>query len=153
VFNLVSSRLPIDIAVEMADKNVASDMRTNADILDKLRAIQSKGDKQDEKRVDLELEQKEKDIKQTEAQIKATEEGVKLQKEMSDTTVKGGEHKETEEDKKTRGKSPAEEQMEKALSDKEEKGYSRLEQKQKEKTRVGSTKRSEKLAKAKNKSV
>ncbi len=154
VFNLVSSRLPIDIAVEMADKNVASDMRTNADILDKLREIQSKGDKQDEKRVDLELEQKEKDIKQTEAQIKATEEGVKLQKEMADTTVKGGEHKETEEDKKTRGKSPAEEQREKAKADKKENGsYSRLEQKQHEKTRVGFTKRSEKMAKAQNKSV
>jgi hypothetical protein len=62
-------------------------------------------------------------------------------------------HGETEEEKKTRGKSPAEEQREKAESDKKEFGYSRLEQKQKEKTRVGSTKRSEKLAKAQNKSV
>ena len=152
VFNLVSSRLPIDVAVEMADKNVSSDMRTNADILDKLRAIQNKGDKQDEKRVDLELEQKQKDIEQTEAQIKATEESVKVQKAEA-TSTKGGEHKETEEEKKTRGKSPSEEQREKALSDKEEKGYSRLGQKQHEKTRVGSTKRSEKIAKAQNKSV
>ena len=152
VFNLVSARLPIDIAVEMADKNVSSDMRTNAEILEKLQKIQNKGDKQDERRIDLELEQKQKDIEQTEAQIKATEESVKLQKSEVNTT-KGGEHKETEEDKKTRGKSPAEEQREKALSDKEKKSYSRLEQKQKEKTRVGSTKRSEKLAKAKNKSV
>ena len=152
VFNLVSARLPIDIAVEMADKNVSSDMRTNAEILEKLQKIQNKGDKQDERRVDLELEQKQKDIEQTEAQIKATEESVKLQKSEVNT-VKGGEHKETEEDKKTHGKSPAEEQREKALSDKEKKSYSRLEQKQKEKTRVGSTKRSEKLAKARNKSV
>ena len=152
VFNLVSARLPIDIAVEMADKNVSSDMRTNAEILEKLQKIQNKGDKQDERRVDLELEQKQKDIEQTEAQIKATEESVKLQKSEVNT-VKGGEHKETEEDKKTRGKSPAEEQREKALSDKEKKSYSRLEQKQHEKTRVGNTKRSEKLAKAKNKSV
>ena len=152
VFNLVSARLPIDIAVEMADKNVSSDMRTNADILEKLQKIQNKGDKQDEKRVDLELEQKQKDIEQTEAQIKATEESVKVQK-AGVNTVKGGEHKETEEDKKVRGKSPAEEQREKAVSEKEEKSYSRLEQKQKEKTRVGSTKRSEKLAKAQNKSV
>lgn len=153
VFNLVSARLPIDIAVEMADKNVSSDMRTNADILDKLRNIQDKGDKQDEQRIDLELEQKKKDIEQTEAQIKATEESVKIQKAETTTVSKGGEHKETEEDKKTRGKSPAEEQREKALSDKEEKGYSRLQQKQHEKTRVGSTKRSEKLAKSQNKSV
>ena len=152
VFNLVSARLPIDIAVEMADKNVSSDMRTNAEILEKLQAIQTKGDKQDEKRVDLELEQKEADIEQTKAQVKATEESVKVQKAEA-TAVKGGEHKETEEEKKTRGKSPAEEQREKAESDKKESGYSRLEQKQKEKTRVGATKRSEKLAKAKGKSV
>ena len=152
VFNLVSARLPIDIAVEMADKNVSSDMRTNADILEKLQKIQNKGEKQDEKRVDLELEQKQKDIEQTEAQIKATEESVKVQK-AEVNAVKGGEHKETEEDKKTREKSPAEEQREKDVSEKEEKSYSRLEQKQHEKTRVGSTKRSEKLAKSQNKAV
>lgn len=152
VFNLVSARLPIDIAVEMADKNVSSDMRTNAEILDKLRTIQNKGDRQDEQRVELELEQKQKDIEQTEAQIKATEESVKAQK-VEANVVKGGEHKETEEDKKTRGKSPAEEQREKAVSEKEEKSYSRLEQRQHEKTRVGSTKRSEKMAKAQNKAV
>ena len=151
VFNLVSARLPIDIAVEMADKNVSSDMRTNAEILDKLRTIQSKGDKQDEKRIDLELEQKEADIAQTEAQTKATEESVKVQK----AEVSGGGTKKKGEEKTelTKGKSPAEEQREKALSDKEEKSYSRLEQKQHEKTRVGSTKRSEKLAKSMNKSV
>lgn len=151
VFNLVSARLPIDIAVEMADKNVSSDMRTNAEILDKLRTIQNKGDKQDEQRVDLELEQKKADIEQTEAQTEATEESVKVQK----AGVSGGGTKKKGEEKTelTKGKSPAEEQREKALSDKEEKGYSRLEQKQHEKTRVGSTKRSEKLAKSKNKSV
>lgn len=151
VFNLVSARLPIDIAVEMADKNVSSDMRTNAEILDKLRTIQNKGDKQDEQRVDLELEQKKADIEQTEAQIKATEESVKVQK----AEVSGGGTKKKGEEKTelTKGKSPAEEQREKALSDKEEKGYSRLEQKRHEKTRVGSTKRSEKLAKSQNKGV
>ena len=151
VFNLVSARLPIDIAVEMADKNVSSDMRTNAEILDKLRTIQNKGDKQDEQRVELELEQKKADIEQTEAQIKATEESVNVQKaEVSG----GGTNKKGEEKTElTNGKPPAEEQREKALSDKEEKGYSRLEQKQHEKTRVGSTKRSEKLSKSMNKSV
>ena len=151
VFNLVSARLPIDIAVEMADKNVSSDMRTNAEILDKLRTIQNKGDKQDEQRVELELEQKKADIEQTEAQIKATEESVNVQKAEASS---GGTNKKGEEKTElTKGKSPAEEQREKALSDKEEKGYSRLEQKQHEKTRVGSTKRSEKLAKSRNKSV
>ena len=151
VFNLVSARLPIDIAVEMADKNVSSDMRTNAEILDKLRTIQNKGDKQDERRIDLELEQKKADIEQTEAQTKATEESVKVQKAVVSS---GGTNKKGEEKTElTKGKSPAEEQREKALSDKEEKSYSRLEQKQHEKTRVGSTKRSEKLSKSRNKSV
>ena len=151
VFNLVSARLPIDVAVEMADKNVSSDMRTNAEILDKLRTIQNKGDKQDEQRIELELEQKKADIEQTEAQIKATEENVNVQK----AEVSGGGTKKKGEEKTelTNGKPPAEEQREKALSDKEEKGYSRLEQKFHEKTRVGSTKRSEKLAKSQNKGV
>lgn len=151
VFNYVSARLPIDIAVEMADKNVSSDMRTTADILEKLRTIQTKGDKNDDKRIQLELEQKEADIEQTNAQTKATEESVKVQK--AEVSSGEGHHEETEAEKKTRGKSPAEEQREKAESDKKQKNYSRLEQKQHEKTRVGSTKRSEKLAKSQNKSV
>ena len=151
VFNYVSARLPIDIAVEMADKNVSSDMRTTADILEKLRNIQTKGDETDDKRIQLELEQKEADIEQTNAQTKATEESVNAQK--AEVSSSGGQHGETEAEKETRGKSPAEEQREKAEGDKQQKTYSRLEQKQKEKTRVGSTKRSEKLAKAQNKSV
>ena len=151
VFNYVSARLPIDIAVEMADKNVSSDMRTTADILEKLRNIQTKGDENDDKRIQLELEQKEADIEQTNAQTKATEESVNAQK--AEVSSSGGQHGETEAEKETRGKSPEEEQREKAEGDKQQKGYSRLEQKQHEKTRVGSTKRSEKLAKAHNKSV
>ena len=151
VFNYVSARLPIDIAVEMADKNVSSDMRTTADILEKLRNIQTKGDENDDKRVQLELEQKEADIEQTNAQTKATEESVKVQK--AEVSSGGGHHEETEAEKETRGKSQAEEQREKAESGKQQKTYSRLEQKQHEKTRVGSTKRSEKLAKSQNKSV
>lgn len=151
VFNYVSARLPIDIAVEMADKNVSSDMRTTADILEKLRNIQTKGDENDDKRTQLELEQKEADIEQTNAQTKATEESVKVQK--AEVSSGGGHHEETEAEKETRGKSPAEEQREKAEGDKQQKNYSRLEQKQHEKTRVGSTKRSEKLARSQNKSV
>ena len=151
VFNYVSARLPIDIAVEMADKNVSSDMRTTADILEKLRNIQTKGDENDDKRIQLELEQKEADIEQTNAQTKATEESVNAQK--AEVSSSGGHHEETEAEKETRGKSPAEEQREKAEGDKQQKSYSRLEQKQHEKTRVGSTKRSEKLAKSQNKSV
>lgn len=153
VFNYVSAQIPIPIAVAMADKNVSSDMRTNADILKELRDIQNKNDKQDEKRVQLELEQKEAEIEQTKASTVATEENASLQKAEAKGIVKPSKKGEGEKDKGTKGKSPAEEQREKALSDKEEKSYSKLEQKMHEKTRTGSTKRSEKLAKSRNKAV
>ena len=153
VFNYVSAQLPVDTAVQMADKNVSSDMRTTADILDKLKAIQARNDKHDEERVKLELEQKKADIEQTKAQADATEESVKVQKATAGITAGGTKKKGSSEDVERKGKSPAEEQREKALSDKEERNYSKLEQKQHEKTRIGSTRRSEKLAKARNKSV
>ena len=154
IFNLVSAQVPVDIAVEMADRNISADMRTGADILKRLADIQKKNDKNDDKRVDLEMKQKEADVEQTEAQTEATEESVKVQKaEVSAGGTGNTKHGESEEEKEKRGKSPAEEQREKALSDKEEKSYSRLEQKKHEKTRTGSTKRSEKLAKSRNKSV
>ena len=47
----------------------------------------------------------------------------------------------------------SEENREKALSDKKESGYSRLEQKAHEKTRLGTSKRSEKKSKAEKKAV
>ena len=154
VFNLVSAQVPVNVAVEMADKNVSADMKTGADILDKLEKIQNKNDKNDKERVDLELKQKKADVEQTEAQTEATEESVKTQKAEAGVPGSGTKkHGESEEEKKTRGRSPAEETREKALSDKEEKSYSKLEQKQHEKARQGSTRRSEKLAKARNKSV
>lgn len=158
VFNYVSARLPVDIAVEMADKNVSYDMRTNSEVLDKLRDIQNKGDEQDEQRIELELEQKEADIEQTKASVKATEESISMQKAEAKAVsgnVSGSGHKKhsSEEENTIKGKSPASEQREKALSDKEKKNYTRLEQKQHEITRVGSTKRMEKLSKHKNKSV
>ena len=150
VFNLVSAQVPVDIAVEMADKNVSSDMRTSAEILDKLRKIQDKVDKRTEEQTNLENEQTEANIAQTEAQTRATKEQVAMQKSM---TATGGQKKPaSKEEKATKGRSPAEENREKALSDKKEKGYSRLEQKMHEKTR-GTAKRAEKLAKHKNKSV
>ena len=152
VFNLVSSRIPIDTAVEMADKNVSSDMRTSADILERLRQIQAKADKQADKTDKLDVEQKEADIEQTEAQTKATEESVAIQKTQIASGASVGKKSGSSDDKNTKGKSPAEEQREKALSDKKESGYDRLTQKQHEKTR-GSSKRSEKLAKSKNKSI
>ena len=151
VFNLVSARLPIDIAVERADANVSADMATSADVLDKLRKIQAEGDAQDKKRIELELEQKKAEIDQIKQNTENAEEQLTIQKAEANNIKSGSSGNEN--DKSTKGKSPAEEQREKALSDKEEKGYSRLQQRQHEKTRVGSTKRSEKLVKAKNKAV
>ena len=157
VFNLVSARLPIDKSVEIASKNVSSEL-VNADMLKQLKEIQAKGDKQDEKRIELELAQKEADLEKTKQEMYLAERNMENAesamgnepKTPSKSSKKG---EETEEEKKTRGRSPAEEQREKAESDKEEAGYSRLQQRQHEKTRVGSTKRSEKLAKAQNKAV
>ena len=151
VFNLVSARLPIDIAVERADANVSADMATSADVLDKLRKIQAEGDAQDKKRIELELEQKKAEIDQIKQNTENAEEQLSIQKAEVNSIKSGSSGNGN--DKSTKGKSPAEEQREKALSDKEEKGYSRLEQKRHEKTRVGSTKRSEKLTKSRNKSV
>ena len=140
VFNLVSARLPIDIAVERADANVSADMATSADVLDKLRKIQAEGDAQDKKRIELELEQKKAEIDQIKQNTENAEEQLTIQKAEANNIESGSSGNEN--DKSTKGKSPAEEQREKTLSDKEEKGYSRLEQKMHEKTRVGSTKRS-----------
>ncbi len=151
VFNLVSAQIPVDIAVEMADKNVSADMRTNADILKRLAEIQAKVDKRTEEQTKLENEQTEANIEQTEAQTKATKEQVTAQKAMVAGGGASGKSA-SKESKTTKGKSPAEETREKALSDKKEQGYSRLEQKQHEKTR-GTAKRAEKLAKHKNKAV
>lgn len=155
VFNLVSSQVPVDIAVEMADKNVSSDMRTTADILAKLKDIQNKVDKRTEEQTNLANEQTEANIEQTEAQTEATKEQVIAQKALVASTGGGSKAQKkpaSEDEKATKGKSPAEETREKALSDKTERGYSRLEQKKHEKTR-GTAKRAEKLTKHKNKRV
>lgn len=152
VFNYVSARLPIDIAVEMADKNVSSDMKTTADILDKLNEIQKEGDKQDTKRINLELEQKEVDIEQSEANVKAQK--AMTENPTNNVATLSTKKKNTKENNSlVKGLSPAQVEREKPLSDKVKKSYTRLEQKQHEKTRVGSTKRDEKLARSKNRKV
>lgn len=155
VFNLVSARLPIDLAVEMASKNVSNDLVTS-DILNKLRKIQKEGDEQDKERIRLELEQKKADLAQTKQNMELAEENAEFQEKSLGTSTSPSKKRnkgEDAEEETTKGKSPAKEQKEKALADKEERNYSRLEQKQHEKTRVGSTKRSEKLARFKNKKV
>ena len=134
VFNLVSAQIPVDISVEMASKNMSKDMEISSDVLDRLRAIQDRVDKRDTERFEMEMAVQENSI----------EEGKERASGMSSS---GGE------DKETKGVSPAEEQREKALGDKKEHGYSRLEQKSHEKARLGESKRSEKIAKQKNKGV
>jgi Uncharacterized protein conserved in bacteria len=150
VFNLVSARLPIDVAVEMASQNVSEELAPSAGLLEKLSSIQEDGDKRDKINFDLDTELKKAQIEQAQASAEATERGQAGQT-GNPKGVKGAEKGSSNE--KTKGKSPAEEQREKAESDKKEHGYSRLEQKQHEKTRVGWTKRSEKEAKYKNKQV
>lgn len=152
VFNLVSARLPIDLAVEMASKNVSNDLVTS-DILNKLRKIQKEGDEQDKERIRLELEQKKADLEKTKQDMELAEENAEFVETGTSPSKKRKKGEKDAEEETTKGKSPAQEQKEKALADKEEKSYSRLEQKQHEKTRVGSTKRSEKLARFKNKQV
>lgn len=151
VFNLVSAQVPVNVAVEMADKNVSADMRTGSDILKKLEEIQKKVDKRTEEQTDLENEQTEANIAQTEAQTKATKEQVTTQKAMV-ASGGAGNKPASKENKLTKGRSPAEEQREKAESDKTESGYDRLTQKRHEKTR-GTAKRQEKLSKHRNKAV
>lgn len=152
VFNLVSARLPIDLAVEMASKNVSNDLVTS-DILNKLRKIQKEGDEQDKERIRLELEQKKADLAKTKQDMELAEENAESVETGTSPSKKRKKGEKDAEEETTKGKSPAKEQKEKALADKEEKSYSRLEQKQHEKTRVGFTKRSEKLARFKNKQV
>lgn len=149
VFNLVSARIPMDIAVERADANVSADMATSADVLERLRKIQKESDEQDKKRVQLEFEQSKAEIESVEQATENAEEQVSMQKaEIKAAKISG---KSAGNESKTSGKSPAEEQREKAESDKKGTGYSRIEQKMHEKTRLGSTKRSEKMAKAQGK--
>lgn len=151
VFNLVSAQVPVDIAIEMADKNVSSDMRTSSDIIERLAKIQNKVEKNDDKREKLEEEEKKAQIEQIKAQTEATEEGAKAV-----TTAGSSKPKSSSGDEgngAVKGKSPAKEAQEKARNKNDETGYTKLEQKRHEKARLGTTKRSERLAKFENKSV
>lgn len=143
VFNLVSAQIPIDISVEMASKNVSTDMAVTSEVLERLHAIQARTDKQDAERFRLEMEQQKASVEATQASAEKTEEGeASPQKGVAKPKATGSEGE------KTKGRSPAQQEREKALADKEEKGYSRLEQKAHEKTRLGTSKRSEKKSKA-----
>ena len=155
VFNLVSARIPIDIATEMAYKNASMDMNIPAEILDKLKKIQDEGDATQKEREELELEQLKANIENTKQNIENSKLLAETKVSMGETqggNTQGNKNPDKKDEKATKGLSPAEKEREKAKSDKKESGYSRLEQKQHEKTR-GSNKRSEKLAKANNRAV
>ena len=155
VFNLVSARIPIDVATEMAYKNASMDMNIPAEILDKLKKIQDEGDAAQKKREELELEQIKANIENTKQSIENSKLLAETKVSMGETqggNTQGNKNPGKKDEKSTKGLSPAEKEREKAKADKKETGYSRLEQKQHEKTR-GSTKRSEKLAKASNRAV
>ena len=155
VFNLVSARIPIDVATEMAYKNASMDMNIPAEILDKLKKIQDEGDATQREREELELEQLKANIENTKQNIENSKLLAETKVSMSETqggNTQGNKNPDKKDEKSTKELSPAEKEREKAKADKKETGYSRLEQKQHEKTR-GSTKRSEKLAKASNKAV
>lgn len=164
VFNLVSANIPIDVAVKMASANVSNDMAISADISKQLKAIQAKSDENDEIRARQEEEQKEAELELTKQTTEnAKKQGAIIGKEPTNgasgavNVDKPASKKKKPSDKenKTRGKSPAEEQREKARADREKKdnGYSRLEQKKHENTRLGSSKRHEKMAKSEGKKV
>ena len=155
VFNLVSARIPIDVATEMAYKNASMDMNIPAEILDKLKKIQDEGDATQREREELELEQLKANIENTKQNIENSKLLAETKVSMSETqegNTQGNKNPDKKGEKPTKGLSPAEKEQEKAKADKKETGYSRLEQKQHEKTR-GSAKRSEKLAKASNRAV
>ena len=155
VFNLVSARIPIDIATEMAYKNASMDMNIPAEILDKLKKIQDEGDATQKEREELELEQLKANIENTKQNIENSKLLAETKVSMGETqggNTQGNKNPDKKDEKVTKGLSPAEKEREKSKADKKETGYSRLEQKQKEKTR-GTAKRSEKLAKASNRAV
>ena len=155
VFNLVSARIPIDIATEMAYKNASMDMNIPAEILDKLKKIQDEGDATQKEREELELEQLKANIENTKQNIENSKLLAETKASMGETqggNTQGNKNPDKKDEKSTKGLSPAEKEREKAKADKKETGYSKLEQKQHEKTR-GSNKRSEKLAKASNRAV
>jgi hypothetical protein len=152
VFNLVSSQIPIDVAVEMASKYVSSDMAVSSEVLDRLHKIQERTDRMDEQRFKAEMAQQKASVEATQANAERMKEG---EASGGDGSGQKGvvKPKEASKEKLTKGRSPAEEQREKALSDKEEKGYSRLEQHMHERARLGTSKRKEAKSKAENKTT
>lgn len=147
IFNLVSAQYPLDTAMEIASRTVSEDLAPSNDLLEQLRSLQKKKDEENDERAELELEMQKTQI---EAQKASIEEAGN-----PETEKKGifGKFRKPKAAKQTSGKGPAEEEREKALADREKKGYSRLEQKQHERTRVGGSKRFEALGKARGKAV
>lgn len=115
VFNLVSARVPLDIAFETAARNTSSEVAPSIDTIERLKEIQRKADERDDERFALEMAEDEP--KEEPSGDEEAGKGLK--------NIGGG-----------------------------KKGvYTRLEQKTKERVRLGSSKRSEKLVKAESKKI
>lgn len=139
VFNLVSAQTPLDIAFEMAAKNVSADLAPSNDVLERLKDIQARVDAQDEERFKLEMEQQRAEIQAARNPAPAAGGG----RPSGGGSSGGGEKK----------NGPLKQSKKTLKERKDEGGYSRLEQRSHETTRVGSSKRKEKIAKSRNKSV
>lgn len=127
IFNLVSAKIPIDIAVKMASQHISSDLMVTNDIMKQLEEVQKHSDEMQDAKAKMDLKQEEVQIEQ----VKQNANAAKAQNLTPEKPVGQNKNEGDEEDKK--------------------KSYSRLEQKEHEKTRIGMNKRSEKLAKAVNK--
>lgn len=128
VFELVSAHVPMDEAVLMSSASVSEDFAPTAETLEKLKRIQATTDERDKERF-------EKEIEKEAAEIEKIKEG---------EAIASTGRKSTNSDKK-------DDNMKTKTTEQDKKGYSRLEQKGHEKTRLGDTKRSEKLGKKRSK--
>lgn len=135
VFNLVASKIPIDIAVEMASKNVSTDMAVSHETLEKLQEIQKRSDEMEEIRFNMEMEQQK-------AAIEAQKQNVVASKAATGTAGSSSNSNKA-------SAHTAEGYGQLARRPDSEKSYSKLEQKAHETTR-GSSKREEKQAKQQN---
>ena len=77
VFNLVSAKLPMDLAVEMASKHVSEDFAPSAELIDKLKEIQAKSDLESEERFTNEMALQNVQIEQGAQITQKTENGFK----------------------------------------------------------------------------
>lgn len=144
IFNLVSSHVPLDIAVDIANRYTSEDVSATTDIVERLKGIQEKQEIRDEINFNIEQRQKELMLEQMEAQTRG-------QEISNEVAASGGQLELGLEG----GKVSSNANLSSKISGKDlfkSKGrkYSKLEQKQHEQVRLGSSKRDLKLNEYKN---